>query len=165
MVRPATVTVHAYIGPVVAAATVDAATVICTAVAVVVMRVQLNAASVVPATRVTLSVLGAMTDAVPAVDGIAEPLMVMAGSCVAEPAGMVVMPVSGTLLADIPVDVAVAAAVTRVSDGSWVAVGSCITRVVSVIAAAVPVVPALGALSTAARVTGVLVVAPASVHE
>jgi hypothetical protein len=106
-----------------------------------------------------------MIDAVPAVDGMAEPLMVMAGSCVADPVGMVVMPVSGTLLADIPVDVAVAAAVTRVSDGSWVAVGSCITRVVSVIAAAVPVVPALGAASTAVRVTGVLVVAPASVHE
>jgi hypothetical protein len=167
MVRPATVTVHAYIGPVVAIGTVDVVTVICTAVAVVVTSVQLNAASVVPATSVTLSAVGAMIDAVPAVDGIAEPVMVMAGICVAIPAGMVVWPVSGTLATDIPVDWAVAAAVTRVSDGSWVlsAVGSVITRVVSVIAAAVPTVPAVGALSVAVRVTGVLVATPAKVHE
>jgi hypothetical protein len=168
IVRPATVTVHAYIGPVVAIARVDAVTMTCTAVAVVLVSLQLNAASVVVlvvATRVTVSVVGAMIDAVPAVDGMAEPLMVTAGSWVAVPADMVVMPVSGTLAADIPVDDAVAAAVTRVSAGSVVAVGSVITPVVSVIAAAVPVVAALGALSIAVSVTGVVVVPPDSVHE
>jgi hypothetical protein len=165
IVRPATVIVHAYIGPVVAAATVEAVAMICTAVAVVLVSLQLNAASVVVATRVTVSEVGAMIDAVPAADGMAEPLMVMAGTCVAVPAGMVVMPVIGTLAADIPVDCAVAAAVTRVSAGSVVAVGSVITPVVSVIAAAVPVVAALGALSIAVSVTGVVVVPPDSVHE
>jgi hypothetical protein len=120
---------------------------------------------VVVLTSVTGSVLGAMIDPVPAVDGMAEPLMVMAGTCVAVPAGMVIMPVIGTLAAVIPVDVAVAAAVTRVSAGSVVAVGRVITPVVSVMAAAVPVTPALGALSIAVSVTGVVVVPPDSVHE
>ena len=167
IVRPATVTVHAYIGPVVAAATVNAMTAICTEVVVVVIRVQLNAASVVPATSVTLSAVGAMIDAVPAVNGMAEPLMVTAGICVAIPAGRVLWPVRASVVADIPVDWAVPAAVTRVRDASWVlsAVGSVITRVVSVTAAAVPAVPEVGALSTAVRVTGVAVVTPDRVHE
>jgi hypothetical protein len=108
-----------------------------------------------------------MIDAVPAADGTAEPVMVIAGIDVAIPAGMVVMPVRGTVLADIPVDAAVPAAVTRVSDGSWVlsAAGSVITCVVSVTAAAVPAMPEVGALSVALRVTGVLVVTPDRVHE
>ena len=80
---------------------------ICTAVAAVLVSVQLNAASVVPATRVTLSAVGAWMDTVPAVDGTAEPVMVIAGICVAIPAAMVVWPVRATVLADSPVDWAV----------------------------------------------------------
>jgi hypothetical protein len=167
IVCPATVTVHAYIGPVVAAGTVDAVTMIRTAVLAVLDSVQLNAASVVPATRVTLSAVGAWIDTMPAVDGTAEPVMVTAGIWVAIPAGMEVWPVRATGPLDSPVDWAVPAAVTRVRDGSRVlsAVGSCITRVVSVTAVAVPTVPAVGALSTAMTVTGVLVVVPDRVHE
>jgi hypothetical protein len=114
-----------------------------------------------------VSVVGAMIDAVPAADGTAEPVMVIAGICVAVPAGSEVIPVSATVLADIPVEAAVPAAVARVSDGSWMlsAAGSVITCVVSVMAAAVPVMPEVGALSVAVSVTGVLVVTPDSVHE
>ena len=56
---------------------------------------------------------------------------------------------------------------TLVSDGSRVlsAVGSAFARVVRETAVAVPTVPAVGALSAAVRMSGVLVVPPDRVHE
>jgi hypothetical protein len=166
-VCPATVTVHAYTGPEVAGGTAGVVTMICTVVVVVVVSVQLNAASVVPPTRVTLSAVGAWIDTVPAVDGIAEPVMLTAGICVAVPAAMVVWPVRATVPADSPADWAAPAAVTLVRTGSraLTAAGSCMARVVSVTAVAVPTVPWVGALSPAVRVTAVLVVASDRVHE
>ena len=143
-------------------------TMIWTATAVVVTSAQLTVRPAAPR-GVSVSVGGACTEAVPALEGVALPETVTTGIWVALPAARAALwPLSGRLATVIPVDCAVPIPVTCVKAGRVVPMGAVngAAAVVRVTVAALPTVSVAGALSMAVTlIAGRLTVPSARVHE